>query len=263
MKSRTLATLAIVVGMIVAPLAAGTAAHAAGDDGGTEVVAPPAEETLLPADEEAAQADVVEPDSGEAEPGAVEPDVVGPDAVEPDGVGPDVVAPDVVVPDPEEVDPSAEPPIEVWPSGWVFEDCGTEYDALLLLVTPGIVYSPEGPSVEFEGALYSEYLPDEFGTVTVTASPEEGYVIALGDPTEWVMNEDGSVTATVPFDDEPCTVPTPTPTPAPTASATPAAVVLAATGSGDSSLLLPFGALGLIALGTLAAVFARKPVAAR
>ena len=97
----------------------------------------------------------------------------------------------------------------------------------------------------------------------VTASAEAGYVIVLGDPTEWVMNEDGSVTATVQFDDEPCTTPTPTPTPAPTASATPAAVVLAATGGGDSGLLLPFGAFGLIALGTLAAVFARKPLAAR
>lgn len=258
MKSRTLATLAIVVGMIVAPVAAGTAAHAAGDDGGTEVVAPPAEETSLPGDEEAELSEVVEPEPGEAEPEAVDPVVAEPEAVEPE-----VVESDVVEPDPEAVDPSPQPPIEVRPSGWVFEDCGTEDDALLLLVTPGIVYSPEGPPVDFEGAVYSGYLPDEFGTITVTASPEAGYVIALGDPTEWVMNEDGSVTATVQFDDEPCTTPTPAPTPAPTASATPAAVVLAATGGGDSGLLLPFGAFGLIALGTLAAVFARKPLAAR
>ena len=49
----------------------------------------------------------------------------------------------------------------------------------------------------------------------MTASAETGYVIVLGDPTEWVMNDDGSVTATVYFTDEPCPVPTPTPTPTP------------------------------------------------
>ena len=127
--------------------------YAAGDDGGTEVVAPPAEETSLPADEEAALSEVVEPES--------EPRRSNPRWLEPEVVEPEVVEPEVVEPDPEAEDPSPQPPIEVRPSGWVFEDCGTEYDGLLLLVTPGIVYSPEGPPVEFEGANYSEYLPDE------------------------------------------------------------------------------------------------------
>ena len=258
MKSRTLATWAIVVGMIVTPLAAGTAAHAAGDVDGGEVVAAPADETSSPAVEEAALPDVVEPESE-----VVEPEAVEPEALEPDVVEPDVVEPDVVEPAPGAEDPSPQPPIEVRPSGWLFEDCGTESDGLLLLVTPGLVYSPDGSSVEYEGELYSGYLPDESGMITVTASPEEGYVIVLSDPTEWVRNEDGSVTATVQFDDAPCTTPTPTPSPTPTASATPAAVVLAATGGGDAGLLLPLGALGLIALGTLAAVAARKPLAAR
>lgn len=318
MKSRTLAALAIVVGMIVAPLAAGTAAYAEGDDGGTEIVAPPVDETAPPADEEVTPPEVVVPEPDAPEPEEVEPAVGEPEEVEPEVVPSEEAEPqgadkvwvckyvgtpgvderfddrgknpiDVAVSTLDGFDgtfpwefadgqgrsvaiaysdqdvtiddcPTPQAPIEVRPTGWVFEDCGTEFDGLLLLATPGIVYSPQGSLVLFEGENYYEYLPDEAGEVIVTASAETGYVIVLGDPTEWVTNDDGSVTATVYFTDEPCPVPTPTPTPTP--AATPTAVVLAATGGGDTGPLLPLGAFGLIALGTLA-VFGRKLVAAR
>ena len=157
--------------------------------------------------------------------------------------------------------PTPQAPIEVRPTGWVFEDCGTEFDGLLLLATPGIAYSPEGSLVLFEGENYYEYLPNGAGEVIVTASAEDGLRDRPRRPDRVVTNDDGSVTATVYFTDEPCPVPTPTPTPTP--AATPTAVVLAATGGGDTGLLLPLGAFGLIALGTLAAVFGRKLVAAR
>jgi hypothetical protein len=102
---------------------------------------------------------------------------------------------------------SPEEPSEVWPTGRLFDRCGTEQDGLLLLATPGIVYSPEGPLISYQGESYYQYAPDENREVVVTGSAEPGYVIMMGYWPEWVVtNDDGSLTGTIPFTDEPCPV---------------------------------------------------------
>ena len=97
---------------------------------------------------------------------------------------------------------------EVWPQGWWWEDCGTVWDEILLLSSPGLVFSPEGPLVTFKGETYYAYYPDEAGQVVVTASAEPGYVIDMGDfwPA-WVSNGDGTYTGTIQFDTDPCPIP--------------------------------------------------------
>ncbi len=99
---------------------------------------------------------------------------------------------------------SSDEPDEVWPTGWYFEDCGTEWDSLILLASPGIVYSPQGNLTYFEGEWFYEYYPGGAQQVTVTASAAAGYVMLSGDGTDWVTNPDGSVTLTLPFTNDPC-----------------------------------------------------------
>lgn len=98
---------------------------------------------------------------------------------------------------PDEADP-------VWPTGWIFDDCGVDGDALLVLLSPGIEYSPGGSVVFFDGEWFNEYLPGNSGAVTVTASAEPGYVMLSADGTGWTQNPDGSITITVPLSTDPC-----------------------------------------------------------
>ena len=101
---------------------------------------------------------------------------------------------------PEELD-------EVWPAGWIFDDCGIVNDALLMLASPGIVYDAPATVVPFEGDNFYEFLPDGAVRVSVTASAEPGYVMIFGDWEGWVDNGDGSVTGTIPFNTDPCPIP--------------------------------------------------------
>jgi hypothetical protein len=90
---------------------------------------------------------------------------------------------------------------EVWPSGWIFDDCGTDWDELLLVASPGIVYSPQPPTVFWEGETYYDLLPGAAGEIVVTVSAEKGYVVAISsDATDWAANGDGSYTGTIHFD---------------------------------------------------------------
>lgn len=90
---------------------------------------------------------------------------------------------------------------EVWPSGWIFDDCGTDWDELLLVASPGIAYSPQPPTIFWEGETYYDLLPGTAGEVVVTVSAEPGYVVAISsDATDWVANGDGSYTGTILFD---------------------------------------------------------------
>lgn len=98
---------------------------------------------------------------------------------------------------PDELDP-------VFPTGWYFEDCGTEWDSLILLASPGIQYSPQGELIFFEGEYFYEFFPGASQQVTVTASAAPGYVMLPGDGGTWITNGDGSVTTTLWFTNEPC-----------------------------------------------------------
>ena len=99
---------------------------------------------------------------------------------------------------------SPEDASEVWPTGFIFDDCGTDWDGLLLLDTPGLVYSPEGALYPYErGISYYEFYPDESGQVVVTVSAEPGYTLLYTDPA-FVVNSDGSETGTFTFSDAPC-----------------------------------------------------------
>ena len=89
---------------------------------------------------------------------------------------------------------------EVWPTGWIFDDCGTDYDELLLVASPGIVYSPQPPTIFWEGETYYEFVPGAAGEIVVTVSPEPGYVVVISkEATDWVPNGDGSYIGTIEF----------------------------------------------------------------
>ena len=89
---------------------------------------------------------------------------------------------------------------EVWPTGWIFDDCGTDYDELLLVASPGIVYSPQPPTIFWEGETYYDFVPGAAGEIVVTVSPEPGYVVVISkEATDWVPNGDGSYIGTIEF----------------------------------------------------------------
>ncbi|MET0641045.1 MAG: hypothetical protein ABWZ36_00970 [Jiangellaceae bacterium] len=94
---------------------------------------------------------------------------------------------------PEELD-------EIWPTGWIFDDCGTDWDGVALRASPGISYSPEGPEIFFDGETYYDYYSGAAGELVVTASAEPGYVIVVDGDTRWVANGDGSFTGAFYFD---------------------------------------------------------------
>lgn len=99
---------------------------------------------------------------------------------------------------------SPDEPDEVAPVGWIFDECGTDYDGIALIDSPGIVYSPSAPLVFFEGEYYWDYYSGPSGTLVVTGTAESGYSILDFDSPYWAKNEDGSVTGTFTFDTAGC-----------------------------------------------------------
>ena len=86
-----------------------------------------------------------------------------------------------------------------------------------LPTTPHLTYGE--PKIEVSG---------KKATITVTATPEQGYAVKKADlPEGWKLNDDGTATYTSESDLPDCATPapspTPTPTPTPTATPTPAA----------------------------------------
>ncbi|MDN3496151.1 hypothetical protein QL996_09450 [Planococcus sp. APC 4015] len=93
---------------------------------------------------------------------------------------------------------------QVWPTGWVFDDCGTGGDGLLMLDSPGLVYSNPGQVYLFEGEYYYEFLPNSNGEVFLTVSAASGYEFDLDQLPGWTVNGNGSVSATFVFTNVSC-----------------------------------------------------------
>ena len=82
-----------------------------------------------------------------------------------------------------------------------------------LPTTPHLTYGE--PKIEVSG---------KKATITVTATPEQGYAVKKADlPEGWKLNDDGTATYTSESDLPDCATPAPSPTPTPTATPTPAA----------------------------------------